>query len=249
MKSKLFLLILVLLYFNNASTQKKCNFGIIIGCSSKLRLGIPHDLGQFTNTTTEKVYPFEAFLNGGLSLQYLLNQKHILKADFMVHRMDINWKDISYTRQSSVNTSVSWYGKNTSYRFIQLPVTYNWVWHNKKLHPFIGIGIAPSYIISAENIIISGSSSNGITESNTYKYGLMGYKELRGIRRIKMPFVCEIGFKPFAHTIISLRSSLGIYIRQVGYDFLVHNPYVNPVYVGTQNNNMFSLLAKVYIWK
>lgn len=239
-----------LLLFSTIFAQNKWNFGLVAGGSSKLRMGIPHketiDYPR-SSTTSINVYPFEVFLNGGISARYYLNDRHFLQADLMLHRMDIS-NNFFYSG-SSYNTEGTWNISHTSYRFFQMPITYNWVWNHKKLRSFVGIGIAPSYILAAQHTETYISSYKGTTKSSTNKYELMGYHELQGIRQFKMPIAFEIGFQPLPHTVISLRSSIGIYRHYLGEYLASQDPLICYFMPATQNTNMFSLMAKVYFGK
>lgn len=241
-----------MLFFSTLSAQSKWNIGLVAGGSSKLRMGIPHKETDYysksgSSTTTIDIYPFEAFLNGGISAKYHLNEKHFLQADLMLHRMDISSK--SFYANNLYNTGGTWNVSNTSYQFFQMPITYNWVWNQKKLRPFVGVGIAPSYIFAGEHTETYISVYKGITKSSAQKYELMRYHELQGIRHFKIPVTCEIGFQPLPRTVIALRSSLGIYKHYLGTHLASENPLVCYFLFPSQNTNMFSLMAKVYLGK
>ncbi len=232
-----------LLFFSDTFAQNRWDFGLVAGGSSKLRMGIPHK--ETTNTTTTiDISPFEAFLNGGISARYHLNDRHFLQADLMLHRMDISGKNFYSTK--GFEQLDSWTMSQTSYRFLQMPITYNWVWNQKKMRPFVGIGIAPSYILAAKSTDIFTYPAAPLIR-NVNSYSIMGEYELQGIRQFKMPMVCEVGFQPLPRTVISLRSSLGVYLRDIGY----HSYYClgRDVMGSSQNTNMFSLMAKVYLRK
>ncbi len=234
-------LYLFLLSFTAIFAQTKWNFGLVAGGSSKLRMGIPHKetIGYSGySTTTIDIYPFEAFLNGGISARYHLNEKHFLQADLMAHRMDISSRNFYSNNRYSI--AGSWNIFHTSFRFLQMPITYNWAWSNKRWKPFVGVGIAPSYIFAATNTDSWGGGKS-------YSYSLMKEHELQGIRHLKMPVVCEVGFQPLPHTVISFRSSLGVYRRFIG-DYASYC-LGRDVAVSSQNTNMFSLMAKVYLRK
>lgn len=236
-----------LLFFSAIFAQSKWNIGLVAGGSSKLRMGIPHK-ETYTypsgySSTSIDIYPFEVFLNGGISATYRLSEKHFLQADLMLHRMDISNK--YFYAVKGFEALDNWETNHTRYRFFQMPITYNWVWNQKKLRPFVGVGIAPSYIFLAENTMILSYPSVPQIQ-NTNRYSIIEEHELQRIRRIKMPMTCEIGFQPLPHTVISLRSSLGVYLRYVGH----HSYYLGKdVYAHSQNTNMFSLIAKVYLGK
>ncbi len=130
-----------------------------------------------------------------------------------------------------------------------MPITYNWVWSHKKLCPFVGVGISPIYILTAQTFGKGGDKEKGVTHN--YEGGggssiLHNYSGIEGFNRFKISTAFEIGFQPFKHTILSVRSSLGIYRN--------HLSFLGPT-VGmggsdlSQNTNMFSLLAKVYLRK
>lgn len=246
---KLYLLMLLIFPLCTLLGQNKWEVGLVAGGSSKLRMGVPHkDTQNYSSyyVKTTNISPFAAFVNGGVSARLHFNEKHFLQGDIMFHRMDIRNK-FFYTSNMLYHQE-SWQISKLRFHFLQMPITYNWHWTNKKLRPFLGLGIAPTYILNAKYTEISQSSLDyQSSKIDTLHFSAMEYHGLQGIRRIKLPLVCEIGIKPFPNTTIAIRSSFGVYLKPLGhYEYFVLG---RDVITLSQNINMFSLIAKVYLSK